>query len=165
MIHISRLDVVNAGELVMKPATETKLSSFPSVVKVKWLDGVRFVANDDKGHSVVIDASKEHGGEGSAFSPMQLLLVALGSCTGMDVVNILQKQRQKLTGVEIVVSGERVSDYPRVYGKVHVEYKLKGEGLKDKALRTAIQLSEDKYCSVGATIGKTAKMSHSYAIQ
>jgi putative redox protein len=165
MIHISRLDVVNAGELVMRPAAETKFSSFPSVVRVKWLDGMRFVANDDKGHSVEIDASREHGGEGSAFSPMQLLLVALGSCTGMDVVNILQKQRQKLTGVEIAVSGERVSDHPRVYSKVHVEYKLKGEGLKDKALRTAIQLSEDKYCSVGATIGKTAKMSHSYAIQ
>jgi putative redox protein len=96
---------------------------------------------------------------------VQLLLVALGGCTGVDVVNILQKQRQKLTGFEIVVSGERVSEYPRVYGKVHVEYKLKGENLRDKAVRTAIQLSEDKYCSVGATIGKTAKMSHSYSVQ
>jgi putative redox protein len=149
----------------MKPATDAKLPSLPSVVKVKWLDGVRFVASDDKGHSIVIDSSREGGGEGSAFTPMQLLLVALGSCTGMDVVNILQKQRQKLTSFEIVVSGERVSDYPRVYGKVHVEYKLKGENLRDKALRTAIQLSEDKYCSVGATIGKTGKISHSYGIQ
>jgi putative redox protein len=150
---------------MVKPAAEMKLSSVTSVVKVKWLDGLRFVANDDKGHSIVIDSSKEHGGEGSAFTPMQLLLVALGSCTGVDVVNILQKQRQKLTGFEIVVSGERVSEYPRVYGKVHVEYKLKGENLRDKAVRTAIQLSEDKYCSVGATIGKTAKMSHSYSVQ
>ena len=149
----------------MKPAAETKLPSAPSVVKVKWLDGMRFVANDDKGHSIAVDTSKEHGGEGSAFTPMQLLLVALGSCTGMDVVNLLQKQRQKLTGFEIVVSGERVAKHPRVYAKVHVEYKVKGENLRDKALRTAIQLSEDKYCSVGATIGKTAKMSHSYSIQ
>ena len=148
----------------MKHAVE-KPVSLPSVVKVKWLDGLRFVASDDKGHSVAMDASKEHGGEGLAFSPIQLLLVALGGCTGMDVVNILRKQRQKLTGLEIVVSGERVSDHPRVYSKVHVEYKLKGENLKDKALRTAIQLSEDKYCSVGATIGKTAKMSHSYVLQ
>jgi len=149
----------------MKPAAEIKLPSFPSVVRVKWLDGMRFVASDDKGHSIVLDTSKEHGGEGSAFTPMQLLLVALGSCTGMDVVNLLQKQRQKLTGFEIVVSGERVAEHPRVYDKVHVEYKVKGENLRDKALRTAIQLSEDKYCSVGATIGKTAKMSHSYSIQ
>ncbi len=149
----------------MKPTEETKLPSPPSVINVKWSGGMRFVANDDKGHSIVIDSSKEGGGEGSAFTPMQLLLVALGSCTGMDVVNILPKQRQKLTGFEIVVSGERVAEHPRVYGKVHVEYRLKGENLKDKALRTAIQLSEDKYCSVGATIGKTAKISHSYSIQ
>ena len=150
---------------MMKPTNESELPSLPSVVKVKWLDGMRFVASDDKGHSIVIDSSRECGGEGSAFTPMQLMLVALGSCTGMDVVNILQKQRQKLTGFEIVVSGERVAEHPRVYGKVHVEYKLKGENLKDKALRTAIQLSEDKYCSVGVTIGKTAKVSHSYSIQ
>lgn len=150
---------------MMKPATKTKLPSVPSVVKVKWLDGMRFVASDDTGHSIVMDTSREHGGEGSAFTPMQLLLVALGGCTGMDVVDILRKQRQKLTGFEIVVSGERVSEYPRVYGKVHVEYKLKGENIRDKAVHTAIQLSEEKYCSVGATISKTAKVSHSYSIQ
>ena len=149
----------------MKRVLEEKPQSSSNAVRVKWLDGLRFVANDDNGHSIVMDVSKEHGGEGSAFSPMQLLLVALGGCTGTDVVNILQKQKQKLTGLEIVVSGERVSDYPRVYSKVHVEYKLKGESLKEKAVRTAIQLSEDKYCSVGATIGKTAKMSHSYVMQ
>jgi putative redox protein len=150
---------------IMKPTAEGKLPSFPSVVMVKWLDGIRFVASDDKGHSIVIDASREHEGKGSAFTPMQLLLVALGGCTGMDVINILRKQRQKLTGFEIVVSGERRAEHPRVYNKVHVEYKLKGENLRDKALRTAIQLSEDRYCSVGATISKTAKMSHSYSIQ
>jgi putative redox protein len=149
----------------MNHAAEIKASSLPIVVKVKWLDGVRFVASDNKGHSVVIDAPKKYGGEGSAFSSMQLLLVALGSCTGMDVVNILRKQRQNLSGFEIVVSGERVAAYPRVYGKVHVEYKLKGKNLTDKPVRTAIQLSEDKYCSVGATISKTAKISHSYSIQ
>ena len=149
----------------MKPATETKLPSVSSVVKVKWLDGMRFVASDDKGHSIVMDTSRESGGEGSAFTPMQLLLVALGGCTGMDVVDILRKKRQKLNGFEIAVSGERVSEYPRVYGKVHVEYKLKGENIRDKAVHTAIQLSEEKYCSVGATISKTAKVSHSYSIQ
>lgn len=148
----------------MKRAVE-KPVSLPGVITVKWQDGLRFVASDEKGRSVAMDTSKEHGGQDSAFSPMRLLLAALGGCTGMDVVNVLQKQRQKLTGLEIVVSGERVSEYPRVYSKVHVEYKLKGENLKDKAVRTAIQLSVDKYCSVGATISKTAKMSHSYVLQ
>ena len=160
------MELLNAGEpKVVKLVTETKAPSPPSIVRVKWLDGMRFVANDDKGHSIVIDSTREGGGEDSAFTPMQLLLVALGGCTGMDVVNILQKQRQKLTDFEIVVSGERVSEHPRVYSRVHVEYKLKGENLRDKAVRTAIQLSEDRYCSVGTTIGKTAKMSRSHSIQ
>lgn len=148
----------------MKRAVE-KSVSLPIVVNVKWQDGLRFVASDDKEHSVAMDSSKEHGGEGLAFSPVQLLLAALGGCTGMDVVDVLRKQRQKLTGLEIVVSGERASEHPRVYSKVHVEYKLKGENLKEKALQTAIRLSVDKYCSVGATISKTAKMSHSYVVQ
>jgi putative redox protein len=164
MIDIRKLDIFNPGAMTMKRAVE-KPVSLPSVVKVKWQDGLRFVASDDKWHSVAMDTSKEHGGEDSGFGPMQLLLAALGGCTGMDVVNVLQKQRQKLTALEIVVSGERVSDHPRVYNKVHVEYKLKGKNLKEKALKTAIQLSVDRYCSVGATIGKTAKMSHSYVLQ
>jgi len=151
--------------LSMKSAVDKKAKSLPTVVKVKWIDGMRFVANDDKGHSVVMDVSKEYGGEGSAFGPMQLLLVALGGCTGTDVVNILRKQRQKLASLEIIVSGERVGEHPRVYGKVHVEYRLEGQNLKEKAVQRAIQLSEDTYCSVGATIRKTAKLSHNYIIQ
>lgn len=149
----------------MRPVVEEKPEPAPFAVRVKWIDGVRFVANDDKGHSVVMDVSKEHGGEGSAFSPMQLLLAALGGCTGIDVVDIMRKQRQNLTSLEIRVSGERVAEHPRVYSKVHVEYRLKGEGLGEKAVQRAIQLSEDTYCSVGATIKKTAQVSHSYTLQ
>jgi len=147
----------------MKREVEEKPSS--AAVKVKWIDGMRFVASDDKGHSIVMDDSKEHGGEGSGFSPMQLLLAALGGCTGMDVISISRKQRQKLTDLEILVSGERVTDFPRVYGKVHADYRLRGSNLKEKAVQRAIQLSEGKYCSVGATIKKTAKLSHSYRLQ
>jgi putative redox protein len=149
----------------MKPVIDDKQKSLPSVVKVKWVDGMRFVAYDAKGHSVTMDSSKEHGGEGSAFSPIQLLLAALGGCTGMDVVGILQKQRQKLTGLEIHVSGERAAEHPRVYSKVHVEYRFTGEDLKEKFVQSAIQLSEDAYCSVGATVKKTAKLSHNYVMQ
>lgn len=149
----------------MKRVVEEKPESMPFVVKVKWIDGVRFVASDDKGHSVVMDVAKEHGGEGSAFSPMQLLLAALGGCTGIDVVGIMRKERQEPTSLEILVSGERVAEHPRVYSKVHVEYRLKGEGLKEKAVQRAIELSEDTYCSVGATIKKTAQISHSYSLQ
>jgi len=149
----------------MKRTVEEKKESLPTVVKVKWIDGMRFVASDDKGHSVIMDVSKEHGGEGSGFGPMQLLLAAFGGCTGIDVTEILRKQRQKLEDLEVVVSGERVSEPPRVYNNVHVEYLFRGKDLKEKALQRAIQLSQDKYCSLGATLKAKAKVSYNYRIQ
>jgi len=149
----------------MKRTVEKKSQSLPVVVKIKWIDGMRFVAYDDKGHSIVMDVSKEHGGEDSGFGPMQLLLAAFGGCTGLDVVEILHKQRQKLEGLEIIVSGRRVSEPPKVYDKVQVEYKVKGKDLKEKPLERAIKLSQDKYCSVGATLKAKAKVSYAYEIQ
>jgi len=145
--------------------TVAKKESLPVVVKVKWIDGMRFVASDDKGHSIIMDVSKEHGGEGSGFGPMQLLLAAFGGCTGIDVTEILHKQRQKLEDLEMIVSGERVSEPPTVYDKLHVEYKLKGEDLKEKAVQRAVRLSQDKYCSVGATLKAKARVTYNFAIQ
>lgn len=136
-----------------------------SFIKVKWIDGMRFVATDSMGHSIVMDASKQSGGEGSGFSPLQLLLIALGGCTGMDIVHIMRKQRQQVNGLEILVSGKRVKEPPRVYNNIHVEYKIKGKDIKEKAVQRAIQLSEDKYCSVGATLRAKAKMTSNYIIQ
>jgi len=149
----------------MKCTGEKKQKLLPVVVKVKWIDGMRFVANENKGHSIVIDVSKEHGGEDSGFGPMQLLLAAFGGCTGIDVVEILHKQRQKLEGLEMIVSGKRVSEPPKVYDNVHVEYKVKGKDLKEKPVERAIKLSQDKYCSVGATLKAKAKVSYAYEIQ
>jgi len=149
----------------MKRTIEEKHESPPTIIRVKWIDGLRFVASDDKGHSVVMDVPKEHGGEGSAFGPMQLLLAAFGGCSGIDVVEILRKQRQKLEDLEIVVSGERVSEPPKVYSKVHVEYRLKGKDLQEKAVQRATQLSQDKYCSVGAILKAKAKVTYNYVIQ
>nr|NIP67253.1 OsmC family protein [Candidatus Bathyarchaeota archaeon]NIU81457.1 hypothetical protein [Candidatus Bathyarchaeota archaeon]NIV68102.1 hypothetical protein [Candidatus Bathyarchaeota archaeon]NIW16012.1 hypothetical protein [Candidatus Bathyarchaeota archaeon]NIW34613.1 hypothetical protein [Candidatus Bathyarchaeota archaeon] len=85
---------------------ETNKPSKPSLIKVKWIDGMRFVATDSAGHSIVMDASKQSEGEGSGFSPMQLLLAALGGCTGMDVIHIMKKQRQQVNDLEVLVSGE-----------------------------------------------------------
>lgn len=147
----------------MKPTVEKK--SLPIAVKVKWVDGLRFVANDDKGHSIVMDVSKEHGGKDSGFGPMQLLLAAFGGCTGLDVIEILRKQRQKLEGLEMIVSGRRFSEPPKVYDRVYVEYKVKGKDLKEKAVQRATQLSQEKYCSVGATLKGKAKVTYNYAIQ
>jgi len=144
---------------------EKKEPSTPSVVKVKWIDGMRFVATDSMGHSIVMDASKQAGGEGSGFSPLQLVLAALGGCTGIDVVDIMRKQRQQVDNLVIVVSGERVKEYPRVYSDIHVEYRVRGKDIKEKAIKRAIQLSEDKYCSVGAMLKAKAKVTTSYTVQ
>jgi len=144
---------------------EKKEPSTPSVVRVKWIDGMRFVATDSVGHSIVMDASKQVGGEGSGFSPLQLLLAALGGCTGIDIVDIMRKQRQQVDNLEIVVSGKRVDEPPRVFNKIHVEYRVKGKDIKEKAVKRAIQLSEDKYCSVGAMLKAKAQVTSSYTIQ
>lgn len=149
----------------MSEPVEEKREPLPIAVRVKWIDGLRFVASDEKGHSIVMDVSRGHGGQGSGFGPMQLLLVAFGGCTGVDLVELLGKQRQRLEDLEIKVSGERVRDPPRVYGRVHVEYVLKGENLKDRAVRRAIRLSQEKLCSVGATLRAKAKVSYDYSIQ
>lgn len=140
-------------------------TSMPVVFRVKWIDGMRFAATDSEGHSIVMDASKQYGGEGSGFSPLQLLLAALGGCTGIDVVDIMRKQRQHLDDLEIVVSGERVKEPPRIYKKIHVDYRVKGKDVKEKAVKRAIQLSEDKYCSVGAMLRARAEVSSNYSIQ
>ena len=92
-----------------------------------------------------------------------MLLAALGSCTATDVVVILGKKRQKLEGLEVEVSGVRAAEPPRVWTKIEVVYRLKGK-LEEKAVRDAIELSEGKYCSVAAMLGKTAAMSYRYEI-
>jgi len=142
-----------------------KEPSTPSVVRVKWVDGMRFVATDSLGHSIVMDASKQAGGEGSGFTPLQLLLVALGGCTGIDIVDIMRKQRQHVDDLEMLVSGERVKEPPRVYSNIHVEYRVKGKDIKEKAVKRAIRLSEDKYCSVGAMLKAKANVTSNYIIQ
>jgi len=144
---------------------EKREPSTPSVVRVKWIDGMRFVATDSMGHSIVMDASKQVGGEGSGFSPLQLLLAALGGCTGIDIVDLMRKQRQKVDNLEIVISGERVEEPPRVYKDIHAEYRVKGKDIKEEAVQRAIRLSEDKYCSVGAMLKAKAKVTSSYIIQ
>jgi len=144
---------------------EKSSPSMPSIVNVKSDGGLRFVGTDSSGHSIVMDASKLSGGEGSGFSPLQLLLIALGGCTGMDVINILRKQRQEVDGLEIVVSGERAEEPPRVYNSIRVEYRIKGKEIKENAVKRAIRLSEEKYCSVGAMLRAKAKVTSNHVIQ
>lgn len=128
---------------------------------IKWLPGgLTFIGTDSSKHSVVLAPQSE----GTGMKPSELLLVAVGSCTAVDVVGILEKKRTPLTSLEIEVSGEQDADPPWTFRKVHIHYKLKGNGLLETSVKQAISLSEEKYCSISSTIKGTAKITTSFEI-
>jgi putative redox protein len=127
---------------------------------VKWMGGEEFLATMPSGHAVPFDADRKHN---AAPGPMEMLLGALGACTSVDVALILKKKRQKLESLEVFISGERASEPPAVWTMIEIVYQLAGK-LEDKAVRDAIELSQTKYCSVAAMLGKTAKITYRYEI-
>jgi putative redox protein len=127
-----------------------------NTARVQWMGKERFLAQSPSGHLVALDSDRSTNG---APGPMELLLVALGACTATDVVSILAKKRQKLDSLEIEVSGERAAEPPRVWTKLEIVYKLRGK-LDETAVRHAIQLSEEKYCSVAAMLRKAATLTY-----
>jgi len=127
---------------------------------VQWIGGQKFVATSPSGHSITIDSDRASN---KAPGPMELLLLALGACTATDVVTILEKKRQKLESLEVICSGERAAQPPAVWTKLEILYRLRGQ-LDDAAVKHAIQLSEDKYCSVAAMLRKTAAISWRHEI-
>ena len=127
---------------------------------VKWIGGQQFVATSPSGHAITVDSDRSSN---KAPGPMELLLLALGACTATDVVMILEKKRQRLESLEVICSGERAADPPTVWTKLEILYRLRGQ-LDDAAVKHAIQLSEDKYCSVAAMLKKTTALSWRYEI-
>ena len=127
---------------------------------VRWVNERNFVGVDSTGHSVVLSGQKN----GIGVSPSQMLLVALAACSSVDVVEILEKKRKKLTLLEVTVTGEQDPDPPWTYRKIHLKYRLGGSNLTAKAVEQAIHLSEEKYCSVAATIRGVAKITTEYEI-
>jgi putative redox protein len=136
-----------------------------SEVRARWVGGRQFVGIDEGGQAIVIDASVEGGGQGEGFRPSNLLLAALAGCTGYDVVNILEKQRQRLSGLEIRVRGTQQPDPPWTFTEIHVEYVLRGQDLDPRRVKRAIELSEGSYCSVSATIGGKCRITTSFQIE
>lgn len=120
-----------------------------------------FVGISPSGHALAIETDSTRA---SAPTPMELLLLALGSCTGVDVVSILRKKRMQVTGYRVEVRGERRAEHPRSYTRLEVRHIVRGRNLSAKAVAQAIELSEQKYCSVAATLRPTAEIVSSYEL-
>ena len=139
----------------VEPTVETK------VARLRYAGGEAFVADSQSGHAMVTS----FGHELSAPSPMELVLIALGGCTGSDVVGILEKKRQRVTDYKIEVRGERRAEHPRIYTKIEVIHRVRGHAIDPKAVAHAIELSETKYCSVSAMLGASAQLSMRYEVE
>jgi len=131
---------------------------------VRWSDGMEFIGNPDSEQPIVMDTSPDFGGKGRGPAPMQLVLIALGGCTGMDVVSILEKMGIEIDGFEIRLQGEREESHPRTYRSIEIKYIFKGRGIAEEKVKKAITLSQEKYCSVSAMLEKACKIRYSYEI-
>jgi putative redox protein len=133
----------------------------PTDARVTWVEDTRFVGQASSGHAVVVDGSAEKLGP----SPMELMLIGLAGCTAYDVLSILRKKREDVTGLEVAARAERAEHPPRVYTSIEVEYVVRGRGIGVKAVEDAIRLSEEKYCSASIMLGKTASISTGFRIE
>lgn len=129
-------------------------------ITAAWKGDMTFVGQNAKGGIVPMGPVDGNPGVG----PMQLLLVATAGCTGTDIVSILQKKHANLTDMKVKVSGKRATDYPMIWTDIHITYLIWGTDIQDKDVKQAIELSENKYCSVGIMLGKSAKLTSEYRI-
>ena len=136
-------------------STETKIA------RLRYAGNEAFVAESQSGHAMVTSFAHD---KPTAPAPMEMLLIALGGCSGADVVGILEKKRQRVTGYSIEVRGERRAEHPRIYTEIEVVHSVRGHGIDPKAVQHAVELSETKYCSVSAMLGAAAKISMRFEI-
>jgi len=132
--------------------------------KVKWMDGMSFVAETGSGHLVTMDGAPEAGGRNLAPRPMELLLAGAGGCSAFDVVLILKRSRQDIRDCEVKLVAERAEVDPKVFTRISFHYTIRGKGLKPEAVERAIHLSAEKYCSASIMLAKTAEISHEWEI-
>lgn len=132
--------------------------------KVKWVDGMAFAAETGSGHLAMMDGAPEGGGRNLAPRPMELILAGAGGCTAYDVVLILKRGRQEISGCEVSLKAERADTDPKVFTRIHFHFTVKGKGLKADAVERAIKLSAEKYCSASIMLGKTAEITHDWEI-
>jgi len=133
--------------------------------RVKWVENLKFIGLAPSGHSMAMDGPPESGGENTAIRPGEMTLVALGGCTAIDVVSILKKMRVEYDSFEVVVDAEEADDYPKVWTKLHLKYIFKGKNIDESKVRKAIELSQEKYCSVSAMLKKAAELTWEMVVE
>jgi putative redox protein len=132
--------------------------------KVTYVNGLQFVGEGSSHHAIVLDGDSSVGGHNSGSRPMELLLIGIGGCSGMDIISILKKKKQDVTGLEINVNGVQEADYPKKFSNITIEFVVKGKNISEEAVKRAIDLSMNKYCSVKATLDGSATITFSYRI-
>ncbi len=132
---------------------------------VKQVQGTTLLGRGDSRHWVVMDGSEAFGGSNAGSSPKELLLMALGGCTAMDVIPILKKKRAPVENVEIRITGTAREEQPQIFTEIHLEYIIYGNGVNPADVERAIELSTTKYCSVSALLKPGMKITHSYRIE
>jgi len=132
--------------------------------KVEWKKDMLFEGTTPNGHKVFMDTVKEHGGSDSAAAPMQLVLIALGGCTGMDVISILRKMKDVPKEFYMEIDSERAPEHPKIYKKTRIKYVFVGD-VKEENVKRAIELSQTKYCSVTAILKGVGEVEYTYEIR
>lgn len=133
--------------------------------RIKWVEEAMFLAASGSGHTVVMDGPPEDGGRNLGVRPMEMLLLGMGGCTAFDVVNILRKGRQEVSGCEVELDAERAPEPPKVFTRIHVHFIVTGRDLKEAQVARAVSLSAEKYCSASIMLGKTAAITHDFEIR
>jgi putative redox protein len=132
--------------------------------RVKWTEGVAFVAESGRGHSVVVDGAPEAGGRNVGMRPMELLLAGAVACTAFDVVWILKRARQPVADCVVEADAERAPTEPKVFTHIHLRYNVAGRGLDPHQVERAVKLSKDKYCSATIMLAKSVEISYEFHI-
>jgi putative redox protein len=133
--------------------------------KVVWKGGMAFTGTADSGYLIPLDANKAVGGQDLGFRPLQLFAIGLVGCTGMDVISILQKKRQDVTGFEVSAEVERAEEHPKVFTKILLQYTVTGNNIDQGAVERAVELSETRYCPAQAMLAESVAISHEIKIQ
>jgi putative redox protein len=131
---------------------------------IRWAGRMTFIGRAGSNHVVPMDSGSEFGGDSSATKPVELLLLGLGGCTGMDIVPLLKKMRQDVTAVELNITAERSEEHPKPYTKIDIEYVVTGKDIDEDKVKRAVELSQEKYCSVSAMLRKSCPVNYTIRV-